>query len=191
MSVGGINIDICRPVLKYKESETVKFYAFAQSKTDSAKETENSTSKSAKDTLSLSDEYKKTVENNQELTEEEQEAVKDLKARDQEVRRHEQAHKSAGGSLVHGGTSYTYQKGPDGNRYAIGGEVHIDATEVEGDPEATIKKMQQVRRAALAPSEPSTQDMKVAAEAANAESKARLELAKDDSAETEGVDAYA
>lgn len=188
MNVGGINIDICRPVLKYKESETVKFYAFAQTKTDSTQKNENSTSKPANGILSLSDEYKKTVENNQELTEEEQKAVEDLKARDQEVRRHEQAHKSAGGSLVRGGASYSYQKGPDGNRYAIGGEVHIDATEVKGDPEATIKKMQQVRRAALAPSEPSTQDMKVAAEAANAEIKARLELAK---GETEGVDAYA
>ena len=53
--------------------------------------------------------------------------------------------------------------GPDGNRYAIGGEVSIDVAPVDGDPEATIAKMEIVKAAALAPAEPSAQDRKVAA----------------------------
>ena len=46
-------------------------------------------------------------------------------------------------------------------RYAIGGEVQID-TSKEKTPQETIRKMQIVIRAALAPAEPSSQDLKVA-----------------------------
>jgi len=99
-----------------------------------------------------------------ELTEEEQEVVDDLKERDAEVRRHEQAHAAVGGPYA-GSPSYTYQQGPDGRRYAVGGEVSIDTAPIEGDPEATIRKLETVRRAALAPAEPSPQDQRVAAQA--------------------------
>ncbi|MCA8932648.1 MAG: hypothetical protein KDA49_09290, partial [Rhodospirillaceae bacterium] len=59
------------------------------------------------------------------LTEEEQAEVDALKERDAEVRRHEQAHAAAGGAYA-GQPTYEYQTGPDGNRYAVGGEVNID-----------------------------------------------------------------
>ena len=49
--------------------------------------------------------------------------VSELKARDQVVRAHEAAHLAAGAGIVTRGASYTYQTGPDGQRYAIGGEV--------------------------------------------------------------------
>ena len=113
-----------------------------------------------------------------ELTEEERQQVEKMKARDQEVRRHEQAHKAAAGSHARGGPTYTYETGPDGKRYAVGGEVPIDLSPVEGNPQATIAKMQQIRRAALAPSDPSSQDRAVAAQAAQAEREARAELNK-------------
>lgn len=96
------------------------------------------------------------------LTEAEREQVKDLRARDAEVRRHEEAHARVGGQYA-GQPSYSYQTGPDGKRYAIGGEVSIDIAPVPEDPEATIRKMEIVKRAALAPAEPSGQDRKVAA----------------------------
>jgi len=48
---------------------------------------------------------------------------------------------------------------------------------VPNDPQATIKKAQQIKRAALAPKDPSSQDRKVAAEASKMEAKARQELA--------------
>jgi len=105
--------------------------------------------------------------------------VAELRARDSEVRAHEAAHIAAGGGIVTGGAAFSYQKGPDGQLYAIGGEVPIDASE-ESSPEATIQKMQQVRAAAMAPSNPSATDYKVAANAMMAEMKARQELAAEE-----------
>lgn len=96
------------------------------------------------------------------LTDAEREQVDKLRARDAEVRRHEQAHAAVGGQYA-GAPSYTYQQGPDGRRYAIGGEVQIDVAPVAGDPEATIEKMGVVKAAALAPAEPSSADRRVAA----------------------------
>jgi len=117
------------------------------------------------------------------LTPEQQAEVQEMKARDREVRAHEQAHMAAGGQYVTHGATYSYEQGPDGQRYATGGEVGIDTSAESGDPEATIRKMQTVRAAALAPAEPSGQDLKVAAEAAQAASKARSELRDKESEE--------
>ena len=100
------------------------------------------------------------------LTESESKQVQELKARDREVRAHEAAHLSAAGSLAQGGASYSYQRGPDGVQYAVGGEVHIDTTAVAGDPQATLAKAQRIRAAALAPVQPSSQDLSVAAQLA-------------------------
>lgn len=110
-----------------------------------------------------------------ELTAEELEQVQRLEARDAEVRAHEQAHKSVGGRYA-GAISYDFQTGPDGKRYAVGGEVSIDISEVPGDPRATIQKMEIVRRAALAPAQPSGADRSVAATAGQKASQARVEL---------------
>jgi hypothetical protein len=112
-----------------------------------------------------------------ELSPEAQEQVAKLKARDQQVRAHEAAHMAAGGSLVRGGASFTYQQGPDGHRYAVGGEVSLDASEVPDNPQATLAKAQQLRAAALAPADPSGQDRAVAAQAATMAAQASAELA--------------
>ncbi len=118
-----------------------------------------------------------TNSNKQEqLTPDQLQALEKLKARDREVRAHEQAHLSAAGGLATGGASFTYQSGPDGNRYAIGGEVNIDTSSTPGDPEATIRKAETIRRAALAPAEPSGQDRQVAAATASMIAKAQIEL---------------
>ena len=90
--------------------------------------------------------------------------VQELQVRDREVRAHEAAHQSAGGSVT-GGAKFTFVVGPDGRRYAVGGEVSIDVSAVPGEAEATIQKMQTVIRAALAPANPSSQDQAVAAAA--------------------------
>ena len=116
-----------------------------------------------------------------ELTEAEIQQVSKLKQRDAEVKAHEAAHLGASGGLARGGASYEYQKGPDGQNYAVGGEVSIDSSPVESDPEATIAKAQQIRSAALAPASPSSQDYRVAAKASQMEAEARQELSKTDS----------
>ena len=109
--------------------------------------------------------------------------VQDLKLRDREVRQHEQAHVAAGGAYVTGGPTYSYTRGPDGRQYATGGEVKIDSAPVADDPAATIRKMQVVRSAALAPAEPSAQDRAVAAGAAQTENQARADLREQQNAE--------
>lgn len=118
---------------------------------------------------STSDENKQ-----EEIVEEKQ--IQVLQARDQEVRTHEMAHAAVGGSFA-GAPSYTYETGPDNKKYAVAGEVSISVSPIEGDPKATIDKMEQVHAAALAPAEPSTQDRKVAAQASQIMVQARGELA--------------
>ncbi|MCC8166906.1 MAG: hypothetical protein LIQ31_12320 [Planctomycetes bacterium] len=114
---------------------------------------------------------------NQGLSDEEMAQVRELADRDREVRSHEQAHKSVGGQYS-GSMSFSYQQGPDGQRYATGGEVGIDVSP-EQTPEATIAKMQQVRAAAMAPADPSPQDHAVASSAMATESQARAEAASE------------
>ena len=109
------------------------------------------------------------------LSPEAQAQLRKLQQRDREVRAHESAHLSAAGQHAVGGAQYQYQKGPDGRMYAIGGHVSIDTSSVPGDPEETERKADQVRRAALAPGEPSAQDSQIAAQAARMSAEARTE----------------
>lgn len=98
-----------------------------------------------------------------------------LQSRDSVVRAHEAAHIAAGGGAITSGAQYSYQRGPDGREYAIGGEVGIDLSPVARNPQATIAKMEIVRAAALAPAEPSGPDLAIAAAATQLEEKARAE----------------
>ncbi len=111
----------------------------------------------------------------QELTVAEEKITRQLQDRDREVKAHEMAHLASAGQYARGGPTYSYQQGPDGRRYAVGGEVPIDVSQ-EKTPEETIQKMQAVKRAALAPAEPSSADRSIAASATALESQARQEL---------------
>jgi len=112
---------------------------------------------------------------NQTYSEDELAVISSLKTRHNEVNIHEQAHAAVGGQYA-SSPSYSYQTGPDGLKYAVSGEVSIDTSAIEGDPEATLKKAQQVKAAALAPAQPSAQDIKVAAEADQMATQARSEI---------------
>lgn len=107
----------------------------------------------------------------------EQRVIDGLVSRDREVRLHEQAHASVGGAYA-GAPSYSFKRGPDGKTYVDGGEVRIDASPVGNDPAATLRKMEVVLRAALAPADPSAQDLRVAAQAQGQAALARAELAE-------------
>ena len=104
-----------------------------------------------------------------------QREIERLSARDKEVRAHEQAHMAAGAGLVTRGANYTYVIGPDGRRYATGGEVGIDTSPGQ-TPQETIAKAQRIRAAAMAPAQPSGQDMQVAAQAMQMQMQAQMEL---------------
>jgi hypothetical protein len=105
-----------------------------------------------------------------------QQEIQTLKDRDQEVKVHEQAHLSAAGGITISGPHFTYTTGPDGQRYATGGDVSIDTSEVPDDPQATLRKAETIRRAAMAPAQPSGQDYSVASKAAAMASKAAIQL---------------
>jgi hypothetical protein len=105
----------------------------------------------------------------------EQQEIKALKRRDREVRSHELAHDAVGGAYT-GAPAYSFEVGPDGKKYAVGGEVSVDLSPIDGDPRATITKMQKVHAAALAPANPSIQDTRIANSAAKLIAQAQAEL---------------
>jgi len=111
------------------------------------------------------------------LTDAELAVVSELKSIDSDVRLHEQAHLAQAGGLAMGGANFTYQTGPDHRRYAVGGEVQINAGPGR-TPEETLRKAQIIRAAALAPAQPSSQDRAVAASAGQMEQEARAEIAQ-------------
>jgi hypothetical protein len=162
---------------------------------------QESHSNAGKDSLSLSPDAKKIAEQQAEsgisqekgtdqkpLTEEELLKVTELQQRDTEVRTHEQAHLSAAGAYASGGASFSFTTGPNGKRYATSGEVPIDMSK-EDTPEATILKMQTVRRAALAPASPSSADRSIAAQASSKELQARKELQNQEDSSSEAAPA--
>ena len=105
-----------------------------------------------------------------------QQVINQLKSRDAEVKAHEMAHLAAAGGYSIGGMNFTYQTGPDGRQYAVGGEVGIDTSTVSGNPQATLDKAMIIQLAALAPVEPSSQDRKVASQASQMMVQARGEM---------------
>lgn len=123
-----------------------------------------------------------------ELSVEEKKLVQDLQSRDREVRGHEAAHQGAGGGMT-GAASFTYQQGPDGRMYAIGGEVPISIP-AGSTPEETIRNARQVIAAAMAPSDPSEQDFAVASSATVMMMKAQQQKAKEAQEELLGQAAY-
>lgn len=115
--------------------------------------------------------------NKDELSQEEKLQVAKLQKRDSEVKAHEAAHLASGAGLIRG-LNYSYEKGPDGKQYAVGGEVMLDTSKGK-TPQETIQKSEQIKRAALAPSNPSSADLKIAANAEAMKNNAQSELRKE------------
>jgi len=158
---------------KYKDKVTLSADGLKKSRNREADSNEDSTSVAGDDSETTRQSEAQQLA--PELTAAEQKAVQQLQERDQEVKAHEMAHLANAGQYARGGPTYSYQQGPDGRRYAIGGEVPIDISK-EQTPEQTVQKMQTVKRAALAPAEPSSADRNIAAAATAMESQARQEL---------------
>ena len=80
-----------------------------------------------------------------------------------EIYEHEMAHKNAAGSLA---GAIVIEKNSEG--IPIGGHVSIRMPKLDKlHPKETIKQAETVFKAAMAPSDPSSQDYKVASEAKN------------------------
>lgn len=126
------------------------------------------------------DSEQKTTKSQDDLTPEEKEQVAKLKESDAEVKAHEQAHLAAAAGISASSPSYDYQTGPDGKKYAVGGEVSISFVKSD-DPEENLKNAQTMKAAALAPAEPSGQDLSVARNADKLIAEAKQEMAEEKS----------
>ena len=104
----------------------------------------------------------------------EQARVSALRSRDAQVKLHERMHQAIAGALA-GSASFTYERGPDGQLYAVGGEVPISLAPGK-TPKETIDRARTIRAAALAPADPSGADRAVAAAATAMEVEAQREL---------------
>jgi hypothetical protein len=116
----------------------------------------------------------------------EQAQIRQLQQRDRVVRQHEAAHLAASGGLAASGATYSFQRGPDGVAYAVGGEVRINMSPGR-TPQETIARAQTIVAAALAPADPSPQDRAVAAQARQMELQARAEQARQPDAQSESA----
>lgn len=144
-------------------------------------------SRSTENANSSESDSSKIVEDKEEpqLNTAEQKLVRKLQLTDLHVKLHEQQHLASAGSYARGGASFQFVIGPDGKSYAVGGEVALDTSSIPDNPQATITKAQVLRRAALAPSDPSGADRAIAAAATQMENKARTELMNQETPENE------
>lgn len=141
----------------------------------------DSTQKDEKNLSENKDEKEKNGEQTQmvngiELSQKEVAQVRELQSIDRNVKAHEAAHQATGGGLA-GAASFTYTRGPDNQMYATAGEVPI-SMQKGNTPEETIANARQIAAAAMAPTDPSPQDYKVAANATKMEFEARSEAMK-------------
>lgn len=116
--------------------------------------------------------------------------IKELKARDTEVKTHELQHLASAGAYARGGAVYDYQVGPDGKAYAIGGHVDVDTSPVSGNPSATIQKAQVLKQSAMSVADPSAADSSVAIDAAAMQVSAKAEEEEETQEKTQKVTAY-
>jgi hypothetical protein len=107
------------------------------------------------------------VSGRQRFTAVQQAEIAELAKRDREVRPHEARHLAAAGRMA-SGVQYTYETGPDGKLYAIGGQVQISITP-GATPEERLARARQLHLAAEALADPSGQDVVVAAQASQME----------------------
>ena len=97
------------------------------------------------------------------LTAREQMLMTELTREDREIRAHELTHYYTGRPYT-AEPEYWFIVGPLGKRFAISGHVRFDLSPIADDPQATLKKYELLRRAALAPATPSSYDQRVAAD---------------------------
>ncbi len=99
------------------------------------------------------------------LTLEEQHIVEALRQRDGAVHQEEETHAAQAGQFA-GAPVYEYATGPDGRRYAVGGEVPVHVRVTSGNPDDVKQALAILGLAATSPAAPSAQDLMVARSAA-------------------------
>jgi len=105
----------------------------------------------------------------------EQKAIERLKNRDKEVRTHESSHSNNPELIKIGSAQFDYTIGPDGKAYATGGKVTL-ATGIARTPEDALAKAEALKKASMAPGEPSSQDFQALSAAQSMEYEARNQI---------------
>ena len=105
--------------------------------------------------------------------------VQEMQSRDTSVRREEQAHAAAAGSMA-GAIQYEYATGPDGRRYVVNGSVSIEGESISGDPKEMERKGKRMAAAAMSAQAPSAADYAAAAHGYRAAGEARQMTAAND-----------
>lgn len=123
-------------------------------------------------------------ESDNELSQKEQQEISQLKITDAKVRAHEHAHKSTAAGLTTSGPNYEYETGPDGQKYAVAGDVNV-GYQHSSDPRVNLRNAQKLKAAALAPAEPSSQDRSVARKADMEIAKAQQEIREEENKQTD------
>lgn len=105
-------------------------------------------------------------------------AINSLASIERTVINHELAHMSPG-SPHKSTANYEYIKGPDGSSFIVSGGVSIDM-EASGSSDKVIEKMQDIKKAALSPANPSFQDFVIAGKAIAIENYEKTKKIMDD-----------
>jgi len=116
-----------------------------------------------------------------ELSAEEQRRVRELERLDRVVRAQENVHRAVAPEVVSGDSTFEFEVGPDGRRYAVRGETRIELPR-SGDPDQIVHDAQLALRAALAPAQVSSEDRVLAMRAAGLEARARAQIQRDERA---------
>lgn len=110
--------------------------------------------------ISKKDYIEESVKTNEKYDEKDfQRVLEKFKQADANIRSHEQIHATIGQTTAP--ISYNYQQGPDGKMYAVGGSVRMDVS-IPDDPKAAAFKLDQIKKAALGPSDLSGADTTIA-----------------------------
>ena len=109
----------------------------------------------------------------------EQRVVDKLQIRDREVRAHEMSHGIDPNLIKIGSAQFDYTIGPDGKAYATGGKVTL-ATGNPTSPEDAVDKAQALKKASMAPGNPSPQDFQALNAAISMEAEAQSNIYSDD-----------
>ena len=119
------------------------------------------------------------VRQHEEMAPAEKAEVQEMQSRDASVRREEQAHAAAAGSMA-GAIQYEYATGPDGRRYVVNGSVLIEGESIFGDPKEMERKGKRMAAAAMSAQAPSSADYAAAAHGYRAAGEARKLTAAND-----------
>jgi hypothetical protein len=115
------------------------------------------------------------------LSADEQRRVRELERLDRVVRAQENVHRAVAPEVVSGDSTFEYEVGPDGQRYAVRGETRIELPR-DGDPDQVVHDAQLALRAALAPAQVSSEDRVLAMRAAGLEARARAQIQREERA---------